>query len=105
LIKQRSRYGKKPRSVRDERLDLCLPAELKTQIEQAASLVGQSVSAFILGLAVPCAREVIRDAGLIELSERDSRRFLEALDDDDSDSSPALIRAADRARSVSESSS
>lgn len=81
-------------SVKGERLDLRLPAELKELIEQAAALVGQNVSAFILGLAVPHAREVIRDAENITLSGQDRDRFLTALDDVNAEPNEALRRAA-----------
>jgi uncharacterized protein (DUF1778 family) len=78
-----------------ERLDLRLPAELKEIIERAAAALGQTVSSFILGVAVPHARGVLRDAETLTLTGQDRDRFLAALDADD-EPSEALRRAAGR---------
>jgi uncharacterized protein (DUF1778 family) len=82
--------------ARDERLDVRLPSDLKRQLEQAAALLGQSVSAFVLGLVVPKAQQIIQEASIVELSDRDSRRFFAALDDDRAEPNDAMRRAADR---------
>lgn len=82
--------------AKNERLDLRLSADLKRTIEQAAALCGQTVSTFILGYTVRRARKVIREADVIELSDRDRDRFLTALDDADARPNAALLRAAER---------
>jgi uncharacterized protein (DUF1778 family) len=84
------------KQARDERVDLRLSGELKRVLEQAASLEGQTVSSFILGAAIPHARKVLRDAAVLELSDRDSRRFLDALDDDSAEPNEAMLRAVKR---------
>lgn len=82
--------------VRSERLDLRLAPEVKQEIERAAALSGQSLSNFVLGAAVPRAREVLREADVIRLTARDRDRFLAALDRDDAEPNAALTRAAER---------
>ena len=83
-------------NTKDERLDLRLPAQLKRTIERAAALSGQTVTTFILGTTVRRARRVIREANVIELSDRDRDRFLAALDNTDARPNAALLRAAER---------
>jgi uncharacterized protein (DUF1778 family) len=79
---------------RTERLDFRVPVDQKRLIEQAAALSGLTVSSFILGSTVEHAREVVRGASVIELSNRDRDRLLAALDDIDARPNPALRRAA-----------
>jgi uncharacterized protein (DUF1778 family) len=79
---------------RTERLDFRVPADQKRLIEQAAALSGLTVSSFILGSTVEHAREVVKGASLIELSNRDRDHLLAALNDFDARPNPALRRAA-----------
>lgn len=87
------------KQAKDVRLDVRLPAEVKRQIEKAAALSGQTVSGFILAAVVPRAVEAIGAANVIDLSDKDARRFLAALDDD-AKPNDALKRAARRYRST-----
>jgi uncharacterized protein (DUF1778 family) len=85
---------------RTERLDLRVPVDQKRLIEEAAALSGLTISSFILGSTVEHAREVVRGAAVIELSNRDRDRLLAALDDVDTKPNPALRRAARRHKKV-----
>lgn len=89
-------------ATRGERLDLRVPAELKRTIERAAALSGQTVSSFVLGVALRRARRVIRESEVIELSGRDRDRLLAALDDADARPSPALVRAVERHKALTD---
>jgi uncharacterized protein (DUF1778 family) len=82
--------------TKNERLDVRLPREFKAMVEQAASQLGQSVSAFVVATVTRRARKVLREQAVIALSERDRDRFLAALDDEGMEPSPALLRAAER---------
>ena len=62
------------------RLDLRLDPERKHLIEQAASLLGQSISAFTVSSAVRQASEIVERFGTLSLSDRDRDAFLAALD-------------------------
>jgi uncharacterized protein (DUF1778 family) len=79
-----------------KRVDLRLSSAQKRLIEQAATLSGLTVSGFILDSTIERAREVLREAAVIELSARDRDRFLAALNDEHAGPSPALRRAARR---------
>jgi uncharacterized protein (DUF1778 family) len=80
----------------NERLDLRVPSQIKRMIEHAAALSGQTVSSFILGTVTRKARRVIRDAEVIELTNRDRDRFLAALEKTGAQPNAALRRAAER---------
>ena len=62
------------------RLDVRLAEDHKAQIEQAANLLGQSVSAFTVSTLVREAEEVIGRFGALRLGDRDRDAFLAALD-------------------------
>jgi uncharacterized protein (DUF1778 family) len=79
---------------RTERLDFRVPVDQKRLIEQAAALSGLTVSSFILGSTVEHAREVVKEAAVIDLSNRDRDRLLAALDDTNARPNPALRQAA-----------
>jgi uncharacterized protein (DUF1778 family) len=89
-------------ATRGERLDLRVPAELKRTIERAATLSGETVSGFVLGVALRRARRVIRESEVIELSDRDRDRLLAALDDADARPTPALRRAVARHKALTD---
>lgn len=65
---------------RGTRLDVRLPEENKRLIEQAASYLGQSVSAFTVATLLREAGEVIERFGHLRLSDRDRDAFLAALE-------------------------
>ena len=62
------------------RLDVRVRAEHKRLIEDAARLLGQSVSAFTVSTLVREAEEVVEQFGVLRLSDRDRDAFLAALD-------------------------
>jgi uncharacterized protein (DUF1778 family) len=62
------------------RLELRLDLKRKRLIEQAAELLGQSVSTFTVSSAVLQASQVIERFGTLVLSDRDRDAFLKALD-------------------------
>jgi uncharacterized protein (DUF1778 family) len=62
------------------RLDIRLEPDRKQLIEQAANLMGQSVSAFTVSCAVRQAGEIVERFGILSLSDRDRDKFLAALD-------------------------
>lgn len=82
--------------TKTERLDFRVPADMKEKIERAATIRGQTVSGFVLGVVDTQAREVIREADETILSNRDRDRFLALLDDIDAEPNAALLRAARR---------
>ena len=67
-------------TTKDTRLDVRLPEENKKLIEQAASYLGQSVSAFTVATLIREAEEVVERFGVLRLSDRDRDAFLAALD-------------------------
>lgn len=84
-------------SRKDERIDVRLDREAKAMIARAAALRQQSVSEFILAVALERSHDVIERSNALQLSEREAKRFLAAL------ASPpepgaALKRAARRYR-------
>lgn len=62
------------------RLNVRLASEHKRLIEEAAGLLGQSVSAFTVSTLVREAEEVVEQSGTIRLSHRDAKAFLASLD-------------------------
>lgn len=84
-------------TVRNQaRLNVRLPGELKRTIEEAAAVLGQTVSEFTVSAAVREARHVILDARVTQLSNRDRDAFLSSLDAADSKPNDALEKAARR---------
>jgi uncharacterized protein (DUF1778 family) len=66
--------------TQDKRLDVRLSAEHKQIIEQAAGLLGQTVSAFTVSTLVQQAVQVVERFGVLRLTDRDRDLFLAALD-------------------------
>lgn len=67
-------------AAQNSRLDVRLAEENKKLIEQAASFLGQTVSAFTVTTLVREAEEVVERFGMLRLSNRDRDAFLSALD-------------------------
>ena len=67
-------------TARIARLDVRLDPERKALVEQAAGLLGQTISAFTVSTLAREAREVVERFGTISLSDRDRDAFLSALD-------------------------
>jgi len=65
-----------------QRLDVRLAADIKRLIEEAASCMGQSVSAFAVAALAEKARSVVSQHTAITLSARDRDKFLAALEAD-----------------------
>ncbi|MCX7420971.1 MAG: DUF1778 domain-containing protein [Planctomycetia bacterium] len=80
----------------DARINVRLPSELKQTIEDAATALGQTVKEFAISTVVREARQVLQDAQVTRLSNRDRNRFLKALDDADAKPNAALKAAARR---------
>jgi uncharacterized protein (DUF1778 family) len=84
-----------PKILKDERLDLRIPAEAKETIEKAAPIAGRSLTDFVVAATTDRAREVIRQSDAIALSVRDQAGVLAALDAPP-EPSATLKRAAER---------
>ena len=70
-----------PRAIADSgRIELRIDAVAKAKLARAAALQHVDLTAFILRAALPAADTVIERAERIILSERDSRRVLELLE-------------------------
>ncbi len=67
-------------AAHNTRLDVRLAADHKDLIEQAATLLGQSVSAFTVSTLVREAGQVVEQLTALQLSNRDRNAFLAALD-------------------------
>lgn len=83
-------------SRNDARINVRLPSELKETIEEAAAALGQTVSEFAISTVVREARQVLHDAQITRLSNRDRDNFLKALDSIDAKPNAALKAAARR---------
>lgn len=66
-----------------ERIDLRTSPEIKEMIVRAASTVGVSVSAFLLGTAQERAKQILAESEMITLTSRDWNAFAKALDNTD----------------------
>ncbi len=64
-----------------ERVDIRIPATVKTRLKRVASLSGRSMSDFIVAAAIEKAEEVASSIERWELDATDSRIVLEALSD------------------------
>lgn len=78
------------------RISVRLPSELKQTIEEAASVLGQTVTEFAISTVVREARQVLYEAQVTRLSNRDRDKFLKALDTLDAKPNAALKAAARR---------
>ena len=83
-----------PRHVTDnQRMELRLKPGEKALLSRAAALQRQDLTGFILSSVLPRAEAVVREAERLDLSERDSLRVLDLLDNPPTPSD-RLIRAA-----------
>ena len=85
-----------PTTNSDARINVRLSSDLKQLVEEAAVTVGQTVSDFTISTLVREARQVISDAQITRLSNRDRDIFLAALDSADAKPNDALKTAARR---------
>jgi uncharacterized protein (DUF1778 family) len=80
----------------DARINVRISSVLKQTIESAAAALGQTVSEFAISTVVREARQVLQDAEVTRLSNRDRDQFLKALDSVDAQPNAALKAAARR---------
>ncbi len=80
----------------DARINVRLPGDLKLTIEEAAAALGQTVSEFTVSTVLREARNVLQQAQLTRLSNRDRDTFLAALDETSAAPNKALKAAARR---------
>ena len=78
------------------RINVRLATDLKHLVEEAAAALGQTVSDFTVSTIVREARQVLQEAQITELSNRDRDAFLAALDAKDAKPNDALKAAARR---------
>jgi uncharacterized protein (DUF1778 family) len=81
--------------LRDERLDLRMPAADKAVLEKAASHRHMNITSFVLAVALPEARKVLSEAEVLKLSAEDSDRVMAYLDQPPAPT-PTLLAAAAR---------
>ncbi|MEX2447002.1 MAG: DUF1778 domain-containing protein [Dehalococcoidia bacterium] len=85
------------RHPRDERIELRTTSEEKVILAEAARRARLDLTAFILGAAVPAARELIDRPETLLLSRGEAAQLLDLLDDTPQPT-PALVEAARRRR-------
>ncbi len=68
-------------AIRSERINLRLSGTAKRRIEQAASVEGTTVSAFVVSSALESAEKTVRRHETIALAREDAIRFFRALAD------------------------
>jgi uncharacterized protein (DUF1778 family) len=66
--------------TRDTRVDFRLTQEHKALIEEAAGMVGLTVSQFVATHALEAAHRIVGEHQAISMTRRDFERFLAALD-------------------------
>jgi len=66
-------------SRKEERLDVRLRKDAKQLISDAAALTHQSVSEFVVSVALERSREVVERSNAFVLSRQEASRFLDAL--------------------------
>lgn len=76
------------------RIELRVKPEEKALLSRAAALRHEDLTGFILRTVLPAAEKVVEQSGRVELSERDSLRVLELLENPPKPS--ARLRAAAR---------
>jgi uncharacterized protein (DUF1778 family) len=82
-------------AARDDRIELRATKEEKRLLATAAAHERLDVTSFIMRTVLPAAREVVDRAERIVLSERDTVRVLELLENPP-EPTPALLAAARR---------
>ena len=87
-------------TVNDARINVRLSSDLKQTIEEAAAALGQTVSEFTISTVVREARQVIQDARITQLSNRDRDVFLALLSETNPQPNDALKAAARRYRQM-----
>jgi uncharacterized protein (DUF1778 family) len=83
-------------ATNEARLNFRLSPDLKTLIEEAAAVLGQSVSDYAVSTLVRNSRDVLQQTQVTKLSNRDRDLFIAMLDDTDAKPNKALSEAAKR---------
>ena len=65
--------------VKDERIEFRVSSEMKTLIQQAASLQGISTSDFLAATAYREAKKTVEEHDIIRLTREESERFVDLL--------------------------
>jgi uncharacterized protein (DUF1778 family) len=81
--------------TRDDRIELRATKEEKRLLVTAASYERLDVTSFVMRKVLPAAREIVDRAERIVLSERDTERVLDLLENPP-EPTPALLAAARR---------
>ena len=68
-------------STKTARLDARCNEEIKATIATAATLIGLSVSDFLISTTLPKAREIIKSTNAIRLNDRQREVFLKTISD------------------------
>lgn len=66
--------------IRDERLNIRVTRERKALIAKAAEIEHKNISDFVLENAVSAAEAIVADNANLRLSDKQWRKFIEALD-------------------------
>lgn len=83
------------RAPREERIELRATKEEKRLLTTAATYERLDLTSFVMRNALPVAREIVDQAERIVLSERDTERVLDLLENPP-EPTPALMEAARR---------
>lgn len=89
----------RPLTETNDRIELRIPPEEKAVIARAAALEHLNVTGFILRTVLPKARELVEKAEYLKLSERDTKRVLDLLENPPTPTE-RLIRAARAGQNV-----
>ena len=81
-----------------ERIDIRVRPEIMERLQEAAAILGQTLTDFLVSSAVVAAQDVITRKRTMTLSARDYDLFIDALDAPDEEPNQALRDAADRRR-------
>ena len=84
-------------AIRDDRIELRTTKEEKRLLAEAAACERLDVTSFIMRTALPMARKVVDRAERIRLSERDSARVLNLLENPPKPTKALLAAARRRA--------
>lgn len=66
-------------SMRNARLEARITEAQKSRYERAATVQGRSVTDFVVSAADEAATRILREHGMLTLSERDCKTFVRAL--------------------------
>ena len=79
--------------AKEDRLSIRIPREIKKHLVRAANIRGVTLGDFVIANTAKAADDIIQSHQLLELSERDYNKLMEALDNPPAPNS-ALMKAA-----------